>query len=824
MSARRWPIVLAVALFAAAVAAAFVAVPAASRSALILRVCLLSLTAALLVYILLIARRTGQQQAILRRRETIMRSVSFATERFLRNSSWEDCIDEVLQKLGTAGQASRAYVFENAVAPDGRVLMDQRFEWCHVGTEATISRADNHDWPYEDGYADWLDRMPTGEIIQRGRSQVKGYELEDMVDEGIYSYCFVPIFAGEKWWGFMGFDDCERERIWQEPDLDMLRVMASHLGTAIGREVADRARRDAEARHRALVENIPAITYVDELDDTATTAYMSPQIEEVLGYTAEEFTTTADMWLEVLHPEDRERAVAENNRHNVTGEPFDLEYRMLHRNGDVVWVRDVARIVREDDGSAAYSQGFMQDITAQKLAEEQAAFLAYHDERTGLPNRAMFDEFLDLALARAGRHDGSVSVIVLDIDDFRLVNDSLGHEAGDEVLSLLAERLREATRETDLVARMSGDQFLLLLADIEREDLGELDSAIATAEGVAGRVQDSLREPFVVADTELYLSASMGISLFPQHAATRNDLLLGAEAAMAEAKKTGVGGYILATAAGVDSIAKLSLVTRLRKAVEQQQWELHYQPVVDLATGYMQGVEALIRWREPDGTLVPPNDFIPLSEELGLIETIGDWVVEELSRQDAIWQAEHIPLEIGFNLSPRQLWQPDIASRILDRLDAGNVDPRRIVVEITESSAVKDFDRWLYVLSELHARGLTLALDDFGTGYSSLSRLRFLPIDILKIDRAFVSAVHRDPEAASIVTAVIELGRGLGMKTLAEGIETEKEWRYLASQGCLLGQGYYFSRPVPADELTARIRSGELVVDGAAPGETISIG
>jgi len=200
VSVRRWPIVLAVALFAAAVAAAFFVVPAASRAALILRVCLLALTGVFLAYILVMARRTGRQQAVLRRRETIMQSVSFATERFLRSASWEECIDEVLQQLGTAGQASRAYVFENTVAPDGRVLMDQRYEWCVSGIEPTMDRIDNHDWPYEDGYADWLERMPAGEIIQRGRSGVRGYELEDMVEEGIYSYCFVPIFVGETWW------------------------------------------------------------------------------------------------------------------------------------------------------------------------------------------------------------------------------------------------------------------------------------------------------------------------------------------------------------------------------------------------------------------------------------------------------------------------------------------------------------------------------------------------------------------------------------------------------------------------------------------------
>ncbi len=281
---------------------------------------------------------------------------------------------------------------------------------------------------------------------------------------------------------------------------------------------------------------------------------------------------------------------------------------------------------------------------------------------------------------------------------------------------------------------------------------------------------------------------------------------------MHESKRAGRGGSVVSTAGAIDSVAKLAFVTRLRKAVEGRLWTLHYQPIVELSTGAMTGVEALLRWQEPDGEMIPPNAFIPLAEELGLIEAIGDWVVEELARQAADWRAEGLELELGFNLSPRQLWQPDLADRILARLESAGVAPGNVVVEITESSAVKDFDRWQSVLGELRSHGLRLALDDFGTGYSSLWRLRSLPIEILKVDRSFVSRVHEDPEAASIVTAIIELGRGLGMKTLAEGIETEQEWRFLAEHGCQLGQGFYFSRPVPAEEILGKYRSGELVL------------
>ncbi|HSD48593.1 MAG TPA: EAL domain-containing protein, partial [Actinomycetota bacterium] len=274
----------------------------------------------------------------------------------------------------------------------------------------------------------------------------------------------------------------------------------------------------------------------------------------------------------------------------------------------------------------------------------------------------------------------------------------------------------------------------------------------------------------------------------------------------------GPGGFAASEEGAVDAATKLAFVTKLRRAVEREDWMLHYQPVVQLATGGIVGVEALLRWRGPDGEIIPPNEFIPLAEELGLIEAIGDWVVEEIVRQDEQWRAEGVALEMGFNLSPRQFWQPDLAQRILTRLDARGVDPTKVMVEITESSAMRDPDRAHDVLWDLHERGLRVAIDDFGTGYSSLSRLRSFPIDVLKIDRSFVSHLDEDPEAAHIVGAFIQLGRGLGMTTLAEGIETEGEWRFLAEQGCELGQGYYFSRPVPAAEISARIRAGELTV------------
>jgi diguanylate cyclase (GGDEF)-like protein/PAS domain S-box-containing protein len=576
---------------------------------------------------------------------------------------------------------------------------------------------------------------------------------------------------------------------------------------------------EAQTKYGALVEHIPAIVYVDLADEQMTTTYVSPQIEALLGITPAEYIDDPDLWLRHLHPEDRDETVTAYVDGRDAGEPFTLEYRLIARDGRVLWFSDSAVVVHTPTGEPLYVQGVMLDITKRKEAEEHIAFLAYHDELTGLPNRVLFDELLDLSLTRARRHGLGVSVISVDIDNFKLVNDSLGHEAGDELIILLAERLREATRETDLVARPGGDEFLMLLADLELTSAVRVvgDPAALVAESVASRIQAALRQPFEVAGTELYVTASLGISLFPSHGDDPKTLLRHADNAMFRSKQMGPGGSFLHAASDVDAMGKLSLSTRLRKAVENQTWMLHYQPLIDLSTGGMIGVEALIRWPEPGGGLIQPGEFIPLAEEMGLIEAIGDWVVEELSRQDALWRADGLALEISFNLSPRQLWQPDVVEKILSRLRPAGMDAARLTVEITESTAMTDPERTQTILEDMHRRGLHLAIDDFGTGYSSLARLKHMPFDVLKIDRSFIRDVDSDRDAASMVSAMIALAQNLGMTALAEGIETEAEWTWLADRGCALGQGYYFSRPVPGAEILALHRRAALtVVEGGA--------
>jgi EAL domain-containing protein (putative c-di-GMP-specific phosphodiesterase class I) len=355
------------------------------------------------------------------------------------------------------------------------------------------------------------------------------------------------------------------------------------------------------------------------------------------------------------------------------------------------------------------------------------------------------------------------------------------------------------------VARQGGDEFLLLLSDLERGtgSVSGVDAAMIIAESVATRVHDALRRPFNLRGTDFFASASLGLSLFPQDAADASTLLKNADAAMYQSKKRDPGGYVVFSSGGEDPLKKLSLTTRLRRAVEEQHWVLHYQPILDLGDGSMKGVEALVRWRDPRGGIVLPGEFIPLAEELGLIEAIGDWVIDEFAEQDRTWRAQGLDLQVSFNLSPRQLWSAQLSETMIAKLRGAGVDPRNVVVEITESTAMADPDRTQKILTDLHAWGLTLAIDDFGTGYSSLARLKHMPVDILKIDQAFVRDCDTDRDLAGMVRAMIQLAQSLGMTPLAEGIETRGEYEFLRANGCRLAQGFLFSRAVPGDAIPA---------------------
>jgi diguanylate cyclase (GGDEF)-like protein len=497
----------------------------------------------------------------------------------------------------------------------------------------------------------------------------------------------------------------------------------------------------------------------------------------------------------MVHPEDRSRVERESDAF-LAGQGGDLtDYRMVRPDGSVVWIRDRAYAHRDAEGRLLWEHGLLFDVTELKEAEARVAYMAYHDALTGLGNRSLYTETLELAIKRASRNDLAVAVLFLDLDNFKLVNDSLGHPAGDALLVELARRLRGCTRDTDLIVRQGGDEFLMLMGDLDP------DQAAAAADRVAHRVHESLEEPFDLNGTQFHARCSIGISLFPRDARDAESLMKNADAAMYRAKRLEPGGHSFFSGDAMDAMARLSYATRLREAIDAERWVLHYQPIIDLGDGSVVGAEALIRWQDASGGLVPPGEFIPIAEELGLIEAIGDWVIGEVARQHRVWSASGLDLGISFNLSPRQLWSPRLAERIVERLREGGVEPSSVTAEITESTAMADPDRTQKILSELRSWGVRLAIDDFGTGYSSLARLKHMPVDILKIDRAFIRDVDSDRRLAGMVRAMIQVAHSLDMLPLAEGVETRAEWEFLRSNGCRLAQGFLFARPMPPEAL-----------------------
>ncbi len=564
---------------------------------------------------------------------------------------------------------------------------------------------------------------------------------------------------------------------------------------------SQRALEEAEARYRTLVEQIPAIVYSADFGEDGRWSYVSPQIERLLGYSPEEWVSNPTLWFDRLHPEDRERALEDERRSRSTG-TLTSEYRMISRDGRVVWFRDEGRIVAVE-GREPFMHGVMYDISARKAAEEELAYLAYHDKLTGLPNRQLFTELLDIAVARANRREQSVAVAYIDLDAFKVVNDTLGHAAGDRLLQQASMRLREVVRDVDTVARYGGDEFLVLLEDLPRGRSGEPGSAGAVAEQIALRIIEAFSQSFLLSGVEVYVTTSIGVALYPESGDTPEALLKQADVAMYQSKRAGPGQFVVHTSR-LEPSSRLSLTTRLRQAVKAQEWVLHYQPIVDLTTGDITAAEALIRWRTPQGGLISPGEFVPLAEELGLITAIGDWVLSEVLQQSRRWGEEGLAIRTSLNLSPRQLHQPDLIERVAHELQKHGVDPSMIIVEITESAAMVDPERAQRVFQGLQALGVGLALDDFGTGYSSLSRLRHLPVDILKIDRSFVSDLGRDPDTRAMVGAFVQLAHNLNVAPLAEGIETEDELEFLKSCHCSLGQGFFFSKPVEAREIGAR--------------------
>ncbi len=587
----------------------------------------------------------------------------------------------------------------------------------------------------------------------------------------------------------------------REPDDALLELMASigsQLGQFIQRKEAEQAARVADERFRALADSAVGLW---QLDVDGRTTYLNDTMCAMLEIAGEHDLAERTIG-SFLSPE----SMVDTERPTHAGEgraSHGLEVELVGAQGGHRHAVMSAAPLFSPGGAVASRLHTFIDVTDRQTAQDRLAYLAYHDEVTGLPNRAMLMEHLELAIARADRSGQAVAALFVDIDDFRLINDGFGRAAGNELLHLTAERLRRVTRTADVVARQSADEFLVLIADLQvGGDGAGLADAVQIAEAVGGQIRHALEAPFTVTDNEVYVGVSTGVATFPGHSHDAESLLRAAHVAMEVAREAGRSGTSIAP---VDPTRRLTQTTRLRRAVDRQEFVLHYQPIVELATGQIRSVEALIRWDDPEQGIVPPADFIPLAERIGMIAPISDWVVAEACAQAERWRRAGIRLDLSVNLPP-VLWQPAMIRKLLATVQSRGVRPDELMIEITESAAMIDPDRTLRILRELAGHGFTLAIDDFGTGYSSLSRLKQMPVSTLKIDRSFVRDLPHDPHSVTLVGAIIQLAASLGLVPLAEGVETPEQLAFLIERGCPLGQGFHFSPPVTPAEIERIVR------------------
>jgi diguanylate cyclase (GGDEF)-like protein/PAS domain S-box-containing protein len=555
--------------------------------------------------------------------------------------------------------------------------------------------------------------------------------------------------------------------------------------------------RESEARFRAAFEHAPiGIAILDRLGNWLDT---NSALTEMLGRTREELIDAPPFALHTLS--DSEDDADLTALFAGAQRSFTVDRRLFRASGEAVWVAISVSLVRDRDGQPLHLICQVEDISQRKADEEsmskRIAYLAYHDELTGLPNRAMFREHLDLALARAERHRTAVAVLNLDLNRFKLVNDSLGHAAGDQLLREAGARLAAAVRASDLVARVGGDEFVVLLADLEQgreRDVAEL---------VARTIHDALSPPFAISGAEFYVGTSIGIALYPtdSQAAPQPDaegLLRKADAAMYEAKQNGLPS-VVCRESDQAPLERLELMTRLRRATDDDEFTLHWLPIIDLDTGRACGAEALIRWH--DGSRwVMPDEFMALAEETGLVDQIGIWVMEEAARQQVEWGEDGLDLDVSVNISQRQLWRPGAAREMLEIIRSAGADPRRFVFELTEARAQHSGGVPGAALADLRAAGIRIAIDDFAN--APLTSLQQMEVDMLKIDGGLIAAAESS-EGELMLNAIIQLAHNLGIWAVAEGVETRAHYETLRRARCRYGQGWYFSRAVPAAELAS---------------------
>ena len=586
-------------------------------------------------------------------------------------------------------------------------------------------------------------------------------------------------------------------------ELKSARLLAARRDAVVAAEASRDALKDSEARFLLLTQHLPECFWLYDVA-ARRIVYVNEAYTKITGRGVESFLRDPRDIVDAMHDGDMQRLAAAMERARFGG--IDDDFRVKAWDGKLRWVHLRTFAVRDDNNVVRSVGGIMSDITDMVTQQHELQRMAHFDVLTGLPNRLLFKERLSASLSMTKRNGWLLGLLFVDLDRFKVINDTLGHAVGDDLLRLVAKRLHMVVRESDTVSRMGGDEFAIILPDLPSAE---------DAASVSRKLIDALAQPFRLAGQDLFVSASIGITLFPDDTDDVDVLISNADAAMYRAKEAGRNTYEFYRAEMNQRARELlTLETDLRQALARREFELHYQPKVSLTTGAMLGVEALLRWRSPQRGLVAPMDFIPLLEETGLIVAVGAWVLQEACRQTAAWHAAGYPhLTVAVNLSGRQVSDPGLVATVREALANTGLPAHSLELELTESMLMHDAPAVESLLDELRRMGVALSVDDFGTGYSSLAYLKRFPLDTLKVDRSFVRDITADPDDASITRAVIQMSHELSLKVVAEGVETAAQLQLLAACGCDQIQGYYFSRPLPSPALDALLVEQRVIDD-----------
>ncbi len=549
---------------------------------------------------------------------------------------------------------------------------------------------------------------------------------------------------------------------------------------------------ESEKRYQLIFEGVKDGIW--DWDINNNNVHISQRCIAMLGYEECECDYDIETWQELLHPEDKVKALKAINDYlnKETGSYSDV-FRLKAENGEYNWVQVRGQAIWNDDGKPIRMAGSLTDITDQKKYAERILNLAYYDLITKLPNRAMFEKELDSKILWAKKNNIKLALLYFDLDDFKNVNDTLGHTYGDKLLKMIASEFLKYKKKDNVLARLGGDEFALIISDVK--DIDEIHN-------IAKTIIKSLNRPWILNSQEFYISTSIGIAFFPEHGNDYQSLLKNADTAMYCAKEKGKRTYeIYKKEMYMKAIRLVDMEKSLRHALKNSEFILNYQTMVDMKKDEIIGAEALIRWQHPERGLISPANFIPLAEKTGIIKEIGKWAIRTACMQNRIWLDKgYKAIKLSVNMSAQEFKQENLVENIKNTLKEIEIDSKYIVFEITENTALEDLNHTIEVLNQLKEMGMQIALDDFGTGYSSLNYLKKLPIDYLKLDKSFIKDVNIKSKDQAITKSLIDLAHEIGLKVVAEGIETEEQYKYLKEINCDIGQGYYFNKPEPTKE------------------------